>query len=67
MTLKTLIQKFTETERQERLILHRLKIIGIQTIEQFRWITTEELKESRAFGPLYLRKLNMALIELRGE
>lgn len=66
-SLENLIGKFSETERQRKLLIHRLKVIGIKTIEQFRWTTIEELKESRAFGPLYLGKLQMALVEIRGD
>lgn len=66
-TMKQLIQMFTETERQEKMMLSKLRTIGIETIEQFRWTTMEELRESRAFGPLYLGKLNHMLIEVRGE
>lgn len=65
--MNELIRRFVETERQEKLILHRLKAIGIETLDQFRWTTMEDLRESRAFGPLYLGKLNMALVELRGD
>lgn len=66
-TMKQLIQQVTDTERQERLIVSRLQAIGIKTVDQFRWTTMEELRESRAFGPLYLGKLNTALVELRGD
>lgn len=67
LTLQKLIQKVTETERQEKMILCRLKTIGIVDVEKLRWTTLEDLKESMAFGPLYLKKMNQALILLRGD